>query len=149
MPIGKPARHEEDHTRKVARLGNSQQEADDDKRRQAGDQGGGARKHAPGQDNGREPPPRTDPRQHHVGRHLEQHVAPEEGARSQAVFGRGEAKALVHGQRRDGHVGPVERVDEIANPDKRHETPGNLAHDGGLVHRSHGFLPIQSSWVGA
>ena len=86
------------------------------------------RAQAPEQHDDHDPAPRAEAGQDHVRRHLEQHVAPEERARAEAVGGRGQAQRLVHGQRGERDVEAVEHVDQVGEADQRHEPPGDLAH---------------------
>ena len=138
-----PAGHEERDAGEEARLGHAEQETDDDEAGDVGDQGHAGRAQAPEQHDEHDPAPRAQPGEHHVGGHLEQHVAPEERARAEAVGRGAHAQRLVHGQRGERDIEAVEHVDQVGEAEKRHETPCDLAHDGVFTIRHHRILRIR------
>ena len=83
------------------------------------DEGRAGRAQAPEDHDGHDPTPRPDAGEHHVRRHLEQHVAPEERARAEAVRGGRQPQGFVHRQRGEGNVERVEHVDQIAKAEQR------------------------------
>ena len=111
---------------------------------------GGAREQSPGQHDARDPQPRADLLQDDVARHLEQEVAPEEGARRHAVDGGIKAQLLVHGERGEADIDAVEIAQEIRHNRERQHAPIDLAHrrllDGSA---RHDFLPERfcSFWL--
>ncbi len=84
---------------------------------------------------------RADFFQNDVARHFEQKIAPEEGAGRHAVSGGVETEILVHGQRGEADVYPIEIAQEINKDRQRQEPPIDLAR---MVDRST-FIVISSS----
>ena len=52
--------------------------------------------------------------QHEVARDLEQEIADEEDAGAEAEYRRREAEILVHGERGEADIDPVEEIDRVA-----------------------------------
>jgi hypothetical protein len=90
-----------------------------DRRHQAGQD-------APADHNPSDPLARAEAVQKQIRGHLEDEISEEEHAGPEAEHGRREAKRLVHGQRREADVDPVEIGDEIANNQERDQPPGDL-----------------------
>jgi hypothetical protein len=139
---GEPAGHEVGDAREEPGLGDAEQEARDHEAGLAGDQRGAGGTNPPHRHDDGDPGPRAELGQDQVGGELEQHVAPEERTRAQAIGGSRQAERLVHGQRRDRDVEAVERVDEIAEAEKGDQPPCDLAHDRGFEFRGHRFLRL-------
>ena len=124
---GEPAGEVEDHAGEQSRLGDAEQEPQCE-------QGGGVgretdchhddspRHRDPGQ-----PAPGAEPLQREVGRHLDQDVADEEDARSEAEHGRGELQVLADVGLGDAEVGAVEVVDEVQRHEQRQGAGGHAA----------------------
>jgi hypothetical protein len=78
--------------------------------------------------------------------HFEQRVAQEKDTRTPTVQVGGQAQVLVHRERREGDIGAVDVVDQVAQDDQRQQPPRHLQDDFALelgrklrVHR--GLLP--------
>ena len=72
--------------------------------------------------------PRADALQREIARHLDQEVGDEEQARRKAEHRRREPEILVHLQRGEADVYPVEQGEEVADHQERHEPEDDPAH---------------------
>ena len=146
MPGGEPLGQEERDAREEPGLRQTQQEADGDKTPCADDHRGADRAKTPGDHDHRDPAPRAYSGHHHVGGHLEQHIAPEECSGAEAIRRRGQTKRLVHRQGGEGNIESVQHVDQVGQAEQRQKPPNDLAHhlmfQRAHVHvRCHGGLP--------
>ncbi len=141
MPVGKPVGEIEDDAGKEPGLGDAQQKPHGGEAPRPDAEGGEAREQAPGQHDPRDPQPRADFLEDDVARHLEDDIAPEEGARRHAVDGGIEPQLLVHGEGGKADIDAVEITQEICEERDRQDAPIDLAH--GLVFErvGHRFLP--------
>jgi hypothetical protein len=141
VPVGKPVGKEHHDAGIEPGLGQAQEEAHGHEAPRASAERGGAREQAPGHHDARNPEPRPDFFQDDVARHLEQDIAPEEGARRHAE-GRGvEAQILVHGERGEADVDTVEIAEEIGEDGEGQQAQIDLAHGSLLDHRVHPSPP--------
>ena len=120
-----------------------EQHPDDEEAGLAPHEGGAAGDQAPGEHDPRDPFARPDPFQEQVRRDLEEEVGQEEDAGGEAVRRGGEVQVLVHGQRGEADVDPIQVGDEITDDQEWHE-PGRHFGDGlalEWVHR----IPLRST----
>jgi len=75
--------------------------------------------------------------------HLEQEIGEEEDAGAKAEHGGGEAERLVHGQRGEADIHPIEISDEIADDQERDQSCRNLADRSGLWALHDRSLPVR------
>src|SRR3989449_7381419 len=110
-------------------FGGAEQEAQRVEARRPAHEHHGGRDKAPRDHDPRDPPPRADAREDHVARHLEQPIAQKEDAGAKAVDSRREAERLIHLQRREADVDPIEIRDDVQEEEKRNQTPARLRDD--------------------
>ena len=82
----------------------------------------------PGDHDPADPEPRSDLVHNHRGGYFEEEVAKEEYARSEAVHLRCQAQIMVHGQRGEPHVDPIEKSNQVEQHQERNQPPGDLAN---------------------
>ena len=128
----------EDHAGKEPGLGGAEQEAQHQERDRPADQRERRRHEAPGDHDARDPGARAEPLQRQVGGHFEDEVANEEDAGAETVGLRVDADRLVHLQRGEADVDPVDVADQVGQQQERHQPPGDAAHGGGFERESGG-----------
>ena len=112
---------------KEPRLGHAQQKAQHIELHGRAHEHGRARDQAPGDHDPRDPQPRAHARQHQVAGHLEEDVAHEEQARTQAVDRLAEAQVLLHLQLGQPHVDAVQIGGQVAQAEEGHEAATSRA----------------------
>ena len=75
---------------------------------------------------------RAEPLQRQVARHFQQEVADEEDAGAQAVGLRVDADRLVHLQRGEADIDPVDVADQVGQQQERHQPPEHPPHRRGF-----------------
>ena len=130
IAAGKPLRADVQQPRVKPSLAHAQDEAHQIERLRPGDQGIAQRSQRPADHDDGNPYPRTDARQDQVRRHAEGDIARKEQPRCQAILRGRQPQRLVHGQRREADIHPVDIGGEIGSEQKRQDPPGNRAHGG-------------------
>ena len=85
------------------------------------DEHGARRNEAPHEENGGNPLARAQTGEDHVARQAKEKIADEEQTGAKAVGGGTDAQVLIHGQRGDTDVRPVDKGKEIQEHNEWHE----------------------------
>ena len=94
---------------------------------------------APRDQNARDPDTRADPVEHEIAWNLEDEVAEEEDPDGKAVLRARDPEILVHRQRREPDVDPIQEGDGVQEKNERQNVEANLADGRG---REAGFRAI-------
>ena len=121
-------------------FGDAQQKAQRIEAPLAADQGHGGGDEAPADHDARDPDARAEFLHREIARHLEQDIAGEEDAGAGAEHRRAEAEILVHGERGEADIHPVEEIDRVAKAEKREQAAPGLG-DGRFL-ASSWLMPI-------
>ena len=97
-----------------------------------GDERHGAGQDAPAQHDARNPFARAEFFEQQVGWHLEDEIGEEEDAGAEAERGLRQPEVLVHRQRREADVYPVQIRDEVADDQERHEPHRDFGDGAGF-----------------
>ncbi len=116
----------EDDAGEEAGFGDTEQEAHDVEARLPADQGHGGGDDPPAHHDARDPDARAESLQREIARHLEQEIADEEDAGAGSEHRRREAEILVHGERGEADIHPVEEIHRVAKDEKREEPARGL-----------------------
>ena len=81
-----------------------------------------------------DPAPRAYACDRDVGRDLEHQIADEEHARAETEHGWRKPQILVHGQRGEADIHPVDEAHHIEQHHERDQPPGAFGEDAVLVH---------------
>jgi len=109
----------EDDAREEAGFGDAQQKAHRIEAPLAADEGHGDGDEAPADHDARDPDARAEFLHRQIARHLEQDIAGEKDAGADAEHRRAEAEIVVHGERGEADIDPVEEIDGVAKAEKR------------------------------
>jgi hypothetical protein len=141
----------EDHAWEEPGLGGAEQKPQHQERGWPADQRERRRDQAPRDHDARNPGARAEPLQRQVAGHFEDEVADEEDAGAETVGLRVDADRLVHLQRGEADVDPVDVADQVGQQQERHQPPRDAAHGRGFErggsgrgrhHRFLGYSPV-------
>ncbi|MNV38516.1 hypothetical protein D3C71_1300760 [compost metagenome] len=85
---------------------------------------------APGHHDPGDPATGADLVQHHVARHFENHVTDHEQPGAEAVGGVAQAQVSLQLELGEADVDAIEKREQVADHDQRHQAPGDLADQG-------------------
>jgi len=114
-----PVGEVKDHAGKEARFGKAEQKTQDKEAGRPVDECKGARNQTPADHHAGDPSPRADPLEDQIARHLQYEIAPKERPGAEPKNIRAQPEILVHRQRSESDVHPVEITDEIQNETER------------------------------
>ena len=123
---GKPVRQVHQHARKEARFRDAEQHPEEVERRDAVNHRHGAGHDTPRDHQAADPAPGPEPYQEQVRRHLAQDVTEKEQAGAEAVGGGAEPEILVHAQRGEADVDPVQVVHDVQQEHEGNEAATDL-----------------------
>jgi hypothetical protein len=87
---------------------------------------------------------RADPLQDKIAWHFTRNVAKEERSHAQRVGVWGKAEVLVHGERREADIHPVDEAQQIQQEDQRQQPPGDGANGRALDVFDHDCPPVRA-----
>src|SRR6267154_4319855 len=129
MALREPIGEIEHDAGEESRLGNAQDEPQRVKAQRPLYERAGGRDCAPAAEDDEYPAPRAHALEHEIRRHLEDQIADEEQARAEAEDRGREREILVHGERGEADIQPVDDADEIEQRHQRYEPPRGLGED--------------------
>ena len=129
----KPARQIVDEPRKESRLGQTQEKPERVKAGGAADEHRRRRHQPPRNHDARNPPARADAGEDDIARNLEGHVAQEEDACTEPVGPRRKSERLIHLQRCEPDVDPIQVGDDIQKKEERNEPSLNPRRRGSEI----------------
>ncbi|MND88853.1 hypothetical protein D3C80_808890 [compost metagenome] len=118
------------HARSETRLHRADHEAQHVELPFAVDEHHGRRGQAPGHHDPGDPAPGADLVQHHVAGHFENHITDHEQPGTQAVSGIAQAQVGLQLKLGEADVDSVEKGEQVADHDQRHQAPGDFADQG-------------------
>jgi hypothetical protein len=123
---GKPVRQVKDHPWKESRFRQAEQEPQEVETSRARDEHHRGGDDAPGDHDSRDPESGAHALKNEVARHLEEEIAEEEDARSEAEHRGAEVERLVHLQRREPDVDPVQVGHDVEHEHERDQPAADL-----------------------
>jgi hypothetical protein len=88
-----------------------------------------------------------EPVQREIARHLEHDIANEEDAGAEAEHFRGEAEILVHGERGEADIDPLEKIHRIAEDEEWDQAAARLGDGAAPMVPRHDRLQMSASGV--